>query len=78
VTTSARIKIMGTAHGAVSDVTYVVTKPGSSDDATPLPAQGTSRWKLVAVLKPGVNIISVTARGPGGKSDTATIAVFRR
>ncbi len=41
-------------------------------------AKGTKSWRLVARLKPGRNVVYVTATGPDGASRPARVVIVRR
>ncbi len=70
-TTKPTAIITGKATGDVSGVTYKVgTKAGK--------AAGTTNWRFTAKLKPGKNVISVVATGPGGNSASKKITITRK
>jgi len=84
LTNKTSLEINGRAEGAVTQVAYWVNKasqPGSpSSSSQPLPpdvAKGTNSWRFTARLKPGRNVITVIARGPGGNSAPAQVIVTR-
>lgn len=66
-----RAVIRGIATGEVTSVTYKLGKRTRV-------ARGTSAWKFVARLKPGRNVITVVAHGPGGDSAPVKVIAIRR
>jgi hypothetical protein len=58
-----------TARGATSVTCKVGSKGGT--------ATGTTAWQFTARLKKGKNLVTVTAKGPGGVSSPAKITVKR-
>jgi len=71
-TRQAKITIKGTTTGAVARVNYRI---GSGPTRH---ARGTANWSFIAVLKPGKNLITVTAQGAAGNSAPAKITVTRK
>jgi len=70
-TSKAKIALKGTASGAVTSVT---AKFGRKT----LSVNGTTSWKLTLALKPGKNIVTIVAHGPGGGSVPVKVVVIRR
>lgn len=71
VTTHPRWVLRGRASGNVTRVTFNVGKMHGK-------AKGTKSWRLVARLKPGRNVVYVTATGPDGASRPARVVIVRR
>jgi hypothetical protein len=71
VTTKPRWVLRGSATGTVSRVTFNVGKIHGK-------AKGTRKWRLVARLKPGRNVVYVTAIGANGASRPARVVIIRR
>jgi len=71
VTTKPRWVLRGRASGDVTSVTFNVGKMHGR-------ARGTKSWRLVARLKPGRNVVYVTASGPAGSSRPARVVIIRR
>lgn len=69
-TTNPKLRFQGRATSKVSRVFY---RAGS----TKRRASGTNSWRFTANLKPGRNVITVTARGPGGNSKPIRVTVIR-
>jgi len=73
VTTSKpTLMVKGFASGGITSLTYRV---GNQKWAT---ARASNRWSFLVRLKPGKNVITVIARGPGGKSKPLKIVIIRR
>jgi hypothetical protein len=68
-TTKSKIKIRGTASNAI-EVDYQIGMDGDFKIAS-----GTSAWSFTAKLKPGKNVIFVSAIGEEADSDPAKITV---
>jgi uncharacterized delta-60 repeat protein len=69
--TTGKAVLRGIATGEVTSVTCKLGKRTRG-------AKGTSAWKFVARLKPGRNVLVVTAHGPGGDSAPVRVVVVRR
>jgi len=72
VTLSPSVVVKGTTTGQVTRVRYRVGNSGPIRRAV-----GTSRWTFRATLKPGKNLITVIAEGPGGTSSPKSVLVIR-
>lgn len=72
-TASSTFAIQGTAAGQVTKVTYRVGKSGAFKNA-----KGTAKWNFKAKLKPGKNVITVVAEGPGGTSSAKKVKITRQ
>jgi hypothetical protein len=70
ITTNNRLKIHGTASGSVTSVSYKIGKKTRA-------AKGATKWSFIARLKPGRNVIFITATGPGGDSAAKRLVVRR-
>jgi sugar lactone lactonase YvrE len=70
-TSKAKATIRGSVSGSVTSVTYKLGRKSGS-------ASGTTGWKITAHLKPGKNVLTVTAHGPGGDSAPAKVVVIRK
>lgn len=73
VTRSSSVVVKGTTTGQVTRVRYRVGNSGSIRRAV-----GTSQWTFRATLKPGKNLITVIAEGPGGTSSPKSVLVIRK
>jgi len=73
VTLSPSVSVKGTATGEVTRVRYRVGSSGPFRKAT-----GKSQWAFKAILKPGKNLITVIAEGPGGTSSPKSVLVIRK
>ena len=71
-TTNPTFRIRGKVTGQVTKVTYRVGKKGGFRRAT-----GGARWSFTARLKPGKNLITVMAEGPGGTSAAKKVTITR-
>lgn len=71
-TTASTKRVRGKAAGQVSSVTYRVGKSGAFRKAS-----GTAGWSFNARLKPGKNVITVVAEGPGGSSAPKKVTITR-
>jgi DNA-binding beta-propeller fold protein YncE len=72
VTLSSSVVVKGTTTGQVTRVRYRVGNSGPIRRAV-----GTSQWTFRATLKPGKNLITVIAEGPGGTSSPKSVLVIR-
>lgn len=72
-TSSGTYSIKGTATGQTTKVTYRVGKSGPFKTA-----KGAASWSFKAKLKPGKNLITVVAEGPGGMSAAKTVTITRK
>jgi sugar lactone lactonase YvrE len=72
VTLSPSVVVKGTTTGQVTRVRYRVGNSGPIRRAV-----GTSQWTFRATLKPGKNLITVIAEGPGGTSSPKSVLVIR-
>ena len=72
VTLSSSVVVKGTTTGQVTRVRYRVGNSGPIRRAA-----GTSQWTFRATLKPGKNLITVIAEGPGGTSSPKSVLVIR-
>jgi hypothetical protein len=72
VTSKARLVIKGTITGRATEVTDRVGKKG----AYRLAKYTGADWTFTAKLKPGKNVITVIAQGPGGASAPARQTVI--
>ncbi len=73
ITGAAKAKITGRASGTVSKVNYRVGKSGPFQTA-----KGTIQWSFNATLKPGKNVVTIVAVGPGGSSVAKTLTIIRK
>lgn len=71
VSTGDQTVIRGIATGEVTSVTCKLGKRTRI-------AKGTSAWKFLPRLKPGRNVLTVTAHGPGGDSAPVKVIVIRK
>ena len=71
VTALPKIVVKGRAIGTVSSVTYKLGKSTRT-------ANGTTAWKLTALLKPGRNTLTIIAHGPDGDSAPVKVVVTRK
>jgi hypothetical protein len=71
VTKAGRVVVKGVTSGNVTSVTALLGRKT-------LTAVGTASWKLVVPLKPGRNVFSVVAHGPGGDSPAVKVIVTRK
>jgi hypothetical protein len=71
-TSSPTLMVKGFASGGVTNLTYRV---GNQKWVT---ARASNRWSFLVRLQPGKNVITVIARGPGGKSKPLKIVIIRR
>ncbi|MDD5198510.1 MAG: hypothetical protein PHC88_01790 [Terrimicrobiaceae bacterium] len=71
-TEKEKLVIRGKAKGIVTSVKFRVGRRGAFK-----PATGSTSWHFIAALKPGKNLITVIARGPGGNSTPVKITVIR-
>lgn len=65
--------VRGTARGDVTRILYRVEAGRSFRVAT-----GTRDWRFSVVLRPGANVLTVVAEGPGGKSAPARVVLQGR
>lgn len=72
-TKKTKIKITGTASGAVTRINYRVGSTGGFKTAT-----GTTNWSFRTPLKKGKNKIIVYALGPGGISTLKLVTIKRK
>ncbi len=72
-TSASTFSIKGTASGPVTKVTYRVGNRGPFKNA-----KGASSWSFKAKLKPGKNVITVIAEGPGGTSAAKKATITRK
>lgn len=70
-TTKSKQKIKGKISGDATSVNYRVGNGKWQK------AKGTSNWTITVMLKPGKNIITVIASGPGGSSKPVRIVVIK-
>jgi hypothetical protein len=68
----SRLFVAGSARGDVTSVEYRVGN-GAFQTAT-----GTNLYRFQANLKPGRNLVTIRATGPGGTSDSVTFTATRR
>jgi probable HAF family extracellular repeat protein len=71
VTGKARLVLHGMATSSATSVTYKVGKKTRR-------ARGSANWKFTIRLKPGRNILTVIAHGPGGDSAPVKMIIIRR
>lgn len=72
-TTRGSYTVKGSTSGIVTSVSARVGKTGRF--AT---AKGTTNWSYRARLKPGKNLVSAFATGPGGKSSPKSVKITRK
>ncbi len=72
-TSAATATVRGSSSGPVSKVTYRVGNRGPFKTA-----KGTTNWSFKAQLKPGKNLVTVIAQGPGGTSVPKTVSITRK
>jgi cellulose 1,4-beta-cellobiosidase len=70
-TARAKISIRGTSEGTVARVTWRIGRKTST-------AKGSNVWRASIPLKPGRNVITITAVGLDGMISTKRIVVIRR
>lgn len=69
-TAKGTLVLKGSASGSVTSVTYQIGRKSGS-------AAGTNGWKITAHLKPGKNIVTIVAHGPGGNSAPVKVVIIR-
>lgn len=70
LTTRPRIVLRGATTGNVSSVKYKLGRKSRS-------ASGTTKWKISVRLKPGRNVITITAMSPDGNTKPRRITITR-
>jgi len=72
-TDESQYTVLGRTTGQVSRVACRVGKAGPFRTA-----KGTANWSYRAKLKPGRNVVTVVAEGPGGSSASMSVTIRRR
>jgi len=70
-TTRPKFVLHGSASGQVTSITAQLGRKVFT-------ASGSTSWQLTIKLKPGRNILVVTAHGPGGDSASVKVTIIRR